>query len=48
MDETMNFDNSSLQIMNDMGGSPSRISDQNQSKTFKTELPEEQPDEFVK
>ena len=44
----MNFDNSSLHIMNGMGESPSRISDQNQSKTFKTELPEEQPDEFVK
>ena len=44
MDETTNFDNSSLPLAHGMGASPSRTSDINQSKTFKTELPEDQQD----
>ena len=44
MDETTNFDNSSLPLAHGMADSPSRTSDPNQSKTFKTELPEDQQD----
>ena len=44
MDDTTNFDNSSLQI-HGIADSPGVNIDHNESKTFKTEIPDD--DEFI-